>query len=96
MKRRDFTKLLGMAGLGVAGPWTMQRTSALEPYTGNFYISLAAIGGWDVTSFCDPKRNIPGERAINTWADSASVEQVGNIAYAPIANNKEFFERFYK
>jgi hypothetical protein len=96
MKRRDFTKLLGMAGLGVAGPWTMQRTSALEPYTGNFYISLAAIGGWDVTSFCDPKRNIPGERAINTWADSASIEQVGNIAYAPIANNKEFFERFYK
>ncbi|HIF73644.1 MAG TPA: DUF1501 domain-containing protein [Porticoccaceae bacterium] len=96
MKRRDFTKLLGMAGLGVTGPWTMQRTSALEPYTGNFYISLAAIGGWDVTSFCDPKRNIPGERAINTWADSASVEQVGNIAYAPIANNKEFFERFYK
>ena len=96
MKRRDFTKLLGMAGLGVTGPWTMQRTSALEPYTGNFYISLAAIGGWDVTSFCDPKRNIPGERAINTWADSASIEQVGNIAYAPIANNKEFFERFYK
>ncbi|SVD33601.1 uncharacterized protein METZ01_LOCUS386455, partial [marine metagenome] len=71
MKRREFTKLLGMAGLGVTAPWQVQPASALEPYTGNFYISLAAIGGWDVTSFCDPKPNILGERTINTWADSA-------------------------
>jgi hypothetical protein len=70
--------------------------SAAEPYSGPFYINLAAIGGWDVTSFCDPKANILGERTINNWADSASIEQVGNIAYAPVANNRAFFERFYQ
>jgi hypothetical protein len=70
--------------------------SALEPYTGPFFIQLAAIGGWDVTSFCDPKPNVLGERTINTWADSASIEQIGNIAYAPVANNRAFFERFYQ
>ncbi|MDA1369670.1 MAG: DUF1501 domain-containing protein [Proteobacteria bacterium] len=96
MKRREFTKLLGMAGLGVTAPWPMHSASALEPYTGKFYISLAAIGGWDVTSFCDPKVNQGGERNINNWASSASIQQVGNIAYAPVANNQQFFERFYQ
>lgn len=96
MKRREFTKLLSMAGLGAVAPWPLQLASAAEPYTGPFYISLAAVGGWDVTSFCDPKPNVVGERAINTWADSTSIEQIGNIAYAPVANNRAFFERFYR
>ena len=85
-----------MAGLGAVTPWPMNLASAAEPYTGPFYISLAAIGGWDVTSFCDPKSNIGGERTINTWANSSIIEQIGNIAYAPVANNRAFFERFYR
>jgi hypothetical protein len=85
-----------MAGLGAVTPWPMNLASAAEPYTGPFFISLAAIGGWDVTSFCDPKSNIGGERTINTWANSSSIEQIGNIAYAPVANNRAFFERFYR
>lgn len=96
MNRREFTKLLGMAGLSATAPLPLGIVQAAEPYSGPFYINLAAIGGWDVTSFCDPKSNIPGERAINNWADSASIEQIGNIAYAPVANNKAFFERFYQ
>lgn len=96
MKRREFNKLLGMAGLGATLPWTMQSASAAEPYTGPFYISLAAIGGWDVTSFCDPKTNQAGNRPINTWADSSEIQQIGNISYAPVANNQAFFERFYQ
>ncbi len=96
MKRREFTKLLGMAGLGATVPLPFHTVSAVEPYTGPFYISLAAIGGWDVTSFCDPKTNQPGQRAINTWADSLEIQQAGNIAYAPVANNQAFFERFYQ
>ena len=96
MQRREFTRLLSMAGLGAVTPWPMNLASAAEPYTGPFYISLAAIGGWDVTSFCDPKSNIGGERTINTWANSSSIEQIGNIAYAPVANNRAFFERFYR
>ena len=96
MKRREFTKLLSTAGLGIAAPWSLQTASAAESYDGPFYISLAAIGGWDVTSFCDPKSNMPGERPINTWADSSEIQQIGNISYAPVANNQTFFERFYQ
>jgi hypothetical protein len=96
MNRREFTKFLGMAGLSASAPLPLGIATAAEPYSGPFYINLAAIGGWDVTSFCDPKSNIASERTINNWADSASIEQVGNIAYAPVANNKAFFERFYQ
>lgn len=96
MKRREFTKLLSTAGLGIAAPWSLQSASAAEPYNGPFYISLAAIGGWDVTSFCDPKANMTGERPINTWADTSEIQQIGNINYAPVANNQAFFERFYQ
>lgn len=96
MNRREFTKLLGMAGLSATASLPLGIAAAAEPYSGPFYINLAAIGGWDVTSFCDPKSNIAGERLINNWATSASIEQVGNIAYAPVANNKAFFERFYQ
>jgi len=96
MKRREFTKLLGLAGLGVVAPWSGFDARAAEPYAGPFYISLAAIGGWDVTSFCDPKSNQAGERDINTWANTSEIQQVGNIAYAPVGGNKEFFERFYQ
>ncbi|PCJ22473.1 MAG: hypothetical protein COA96_14425 [SAR86 cluster bacterium] len=96
MKRREFTKLLSMAGLSAVSPWLPNTASAAEPYSGPFYISLAAIGGWDVTSFCDPKLNQPGQRDINTWASSADIQQIGNITYAPVAKNQEFFERFYQ
>jgi len=96
MNRREFSKLLGMAGLGATASLPLGIAQALEPYSGPFYINLAAIGGWDVTSFCDPKSNIAGERIINNWAESASIEQVGNIAYAPVGNNRAFFERFYQ
>ncbi|GJM14027.1 MAG: hypothetical protein DHS20C12_24300 [Pseudohongiella sp.] len=96
MNRREFSKLLGMAGLGATAGLPLNLARAAEPYSGPFYINIAAIGGWDVTSFCDPKSNVAGESTINNWADSASIEQVGNIAYAPIGDNKAFFERFYQ
>lgn len=96
MNRRGFTKILATAGLGAINPFASFTANAAEPYTGNFYISLAAIGGWDVTSFCDPKVNVLGERSINSWSQTEDIKQVGNIAYAPVAKNAEFFERFYK
>jgi len=84
-----------MAGLSATMPWPVS-TRAADPYNGPFYVSLAAIGGWDVTSFCDPKTNQPGERDINTWANSSDIQQIGNLRYAPVANNQAFFERFYQ
>lgn len=95
MRRRDFTRLLGMAGLGSVAPWSLTAAAA-QSYTGPFYITIAAIGGWDVTSFCDPKLNIGGERTINTWAQGEGIAKVGNISYAPVARNQVFFERFYR
>lgn len=84
-----------MAGLGAVAPWSLS-ASAAGAYTGPFYVTIAAIGGWDVTSFCDPKLNIGGERTINTWASSNGIAKSGNISYAPVADNKAFFERFYR
>ena len=96
MNRREFNKLLGLAGLGAIGPWSVPSQAITSGYDGPFFITIAATGGWDVTSFCDPKENIAGERTINTWADQESIAQVGNIRYAPVAANRAFFERFYQ
>jgi len=96
MNRREFNKLLGMAGLGALAPISPAAHGITSGYDGPFYVIISATGGWDVTSFCDPKANQPGERTINTWADTADIEQVGNIAYAPVADNQAFFERFYQ
>ena len=63
-------------------------------YSGRLLVTLELEGGVDVTQLCDPKVNMPGERKINHWADSAEPGQVGNISYAPIANNAQLFERF--
>lgn len=95
MQRRDFTRLLGMAGLGAVAPWSLSAAAA-TPYTGPFFVTIAAVGGWDVTSFCDPKLNISGKPTINTWADTQAIAKAGNISYAPVADNKTFFDRFYK
>ena len=96
MNRREFTKLLTLTGLGAISPWSVSSRAQTSGYDGPFFITIAATGGWDVTSFCDPKENIAGERTINTWADQENIAQVGNIRYAPVAANQAFFERFYQ
>ena len=56
---------------------------------------VQADGGWDPTSFCDPKANTPGEPVINHWAERDEIRQAGNIPYAPFASNAAFFEKYY-
>jgi len=68
--------------------------SPLQPYEGTLLVTLQLDGGVDVTQLCDPKVNVAGEPKINHWADQLDPGQVGNLLYAPIANNAEFFERF--
>jgi hypothetical protein len=98
MDRREFLKLLGMVGLTVMAPWprSIARAQALEPYDGPIFAHVAASGGWDPTSLCDPKMNVPGEREINNWSLTDETQTVPGspIQYAPFANNQEFFERF--
>ena len=77
MRRRDFLKLMGAAGLSVALPWPRSRALAqAAPYTGPFFVTIAAEGGWDVTSFCDPKENVQGEPEITRWSRNDSTRTI--------------------
>jgi len=57
MKRRDFLKYSGLLGLGGALPMasSFELYAAHDGYTGPLWLSIDARGGWDPTSFCDPK-----------------------------------------
>ena len=96
MRRRDLLKrtvLLGAAGLSMPAP---RLYAAPEGYTGRLLVTVQCDGGWDVSSFCDPKTNQPGEKEITNWSNSAEIQSVGNIQYAPYANNQSFFEKHYQ
>lgn len=92
MKRRDFLKLTSAVGLATAMP-TLPTLARAEPYDGLFFINVFAGGGWDVTSFCDPKP----DSDMNKWARNGGVVQkAGNISYAPYADNATFFNKHYR
>ena len=97
MKRRDFLKqsfILGAAGL--VAPVPKIYGASADGYSGPLLVTLQVDGGWDVTSFCDPKMNVTGERDINNWANTAETQTAGNISYAPFANNAAFFDKYYQ
>ena len=96
LSRRGLLKL-AVSGAAVSTAVSSMRLWGSEldtMYSGRLLVTLELEGGVDVTQLCDPKVNMPGERKINHWADSAEPGQVGNISYAPIANNAQLFERF--
>ena len=64
-------------------------------YDGKLFVFVQADGGWDPTSFSDPKTNTPGEKVINHWAENGEIRQAGNLFYADFGNNGEFFEKYY-
>lgn len=102
MDRRNFLKLTSAAGLSVVSPVVYgeygikeePRTTAA--YEGNLYLFVNAGGGWDPTSFCDPKgaayEDDP-ERMNNYLTDD--IMQAGNIRYAPVGGNQAFFDKYY-
>ena len=94
MRRREVLKgMLATVG-GVAAGFRLPLAVAAD-YLGKFFVFVQADGGWDPTSFCDPKANTPGERVINHWADRDEIRQAANIQYAPFANNEAFFEKYH-
>ena len=95
MKRRTFLKSFLAANSAAAVGFRLPLANAAD-YRGKFFVFVQADGGWDPTSFCDPKVNTPGEPVINHWAEDDEIRQVGNIQYAPFAQNRAFFEKHYR
>jgi len=97
MNRRDFLRMAGYASAAATLPFSHSvKANDFTPYGGELFISVQAVGGWDVSSFCDPKLNI-GSTVINNWATGLSADDIpvaGNIPYAPFANNAAFFEKY--
>ena len=94
MQRREILKCL-LATVGSAAAGFRLPLANAQDYLGKLFVFVQADGGWDPTSFCDPKTNTPDEPVINHWAERDEVRQAGNIPYAPFANNEAFFEKYH-
>src|SRR5215212_8929783 len=99
--RRDFLKLCGMAGLGLAVPFRLPEARAAEPedepYPGPYYVVFNASGGWDTTYLMDPK----GINNINRLYKEGDILTKGAHKFAPIKKhavggmcNEDFFAEF--
>src|SRR5437764_12406911 len=98
--RRDFLKLCGLAGLGLAVPFVRDSRAAEkkdEPYGGPFYVVFNASGGWDTTYLMDPK----GVSGINRLFQEGDIVTRGAHKFAPIKKhakggmpNEEFYAEF--
>ena len=91
MKRRDFLRAL--VGISACGGFRAPLVRA-DGHDGKVFVFVQADGGWDPTSFCDPKTNTPGEPMISQWAESDETRMAGNIPYAPFADNQAFFSKY--
>ncbi len=94
MKRRDFIRMTATAG-GLLACGNIRLALANHPSSGPHWLFIEARGGWDPTSFCDPKGfglGVNGD--INNY-DQNDIGQIGNIRYAPppdsFANNTTLF-----
>ena len=86
--------MLGAAGLVAPRSRVF---AAPDGYAGPLLVIVQASGGWDVTSYCDPKVNVPGEQPINHWPEeSDGPGQAGNINFASFPNNNWFFPRYHQ
>src|SRR3954463_3601573 len=101
--RRDFLKLCGMTGLGLAAPIRPAEARAAEkkdePYPGPYYVVFNASGGWDTTYLMDPK----GVNEINRLYKEGDILTQGAHKYAPIKQhaqggmcNEDFYTEFGK
>ena len=98
--RRDFLKLASICGLGVISPFGFAPSAKAQDisYDGLFFINVNAGGGWDPTSFCDPKGFITEDDpdAMNRSYARDDIRTAGNINYAPVGYNETFFEKYYQ
>ena len=95
MQRRDLLKLASACGV-VVPSWALLPAASAQtgPYTGRILINIHADGGIDQSSWVDPREKDP---SINTYAAAGTPAGVaGNIRYAPMGNNKAFFDAHFR
>lgn len=104
MRRRDFLKSCGVAGLGLAVPCGLSSITQaadanadLPEYEGPYYIVFNASGGWDTTYLMDPK----GINDINRLYKEGEILTEGQHRFAPNAahieqglSNEDFFKKY--
>ncbi len=100
--RRDFLKLCGLVGLGLACPGGVRSllgaaTQETPPYDGPYYVVFNASGGWDTTYLMDPK----GMGGINRLYKNGEILTKGEHKFAPTAkhvqagmSNEDFYADF--
>ena len=99
--RREFLKVLGLAGLGLAVPFRCNVSRADEKqdegYAGPYFIVFNASGGWDTTYLMDPK----GVNEINRLYRDGDILTKGAHKFAPIKQhavggmcNEDFYAEF--
>jgi hypothetical protein len=99
--RRDFLKLCGLAGLGLAAPFChpdeSRAAEAEAGYAGPYYLVFNASGGWDTTYLMDPK----GVGGINRLYAEGDILTKGAHKFAPTEkhksgglSNEAFYEEF--
>ena len=86
MKRRTLLKGILAAAVGAPG-FRLPLVNAAG-HRGKFFVFVQADGGWDPTSFCDPKTNTRGEPVINHWAQYDEIREAGRIPYAPLPTTR--------
>ena len=97
IKRRTLLKTFAhMGALPLLGLPSLSRGLISDGYAGPLLLQIQAEGGWDVTSYVDPKVNQPGEKVITNWSKSSEPGLAGGISFAPFANNADFFQRHHK
>lgn len=105
MKRRTFLQAAGALGLTFFAPTNTRKAGAAPLfYNGPFFVQIHAGGGWDPTSFCDPKGGsgmMMDPNSINRTYTPQQIATAGPFSYAPLAltiqgtevySNKRFFE----
>jgi len=102
MRRRQLLKYLASSGLGLGLPLPIVHAATPD----RFWVLVNAGGGWDPTSFIDPKGNRPrldGRGPVNNYSVSA-ITTAGRIAFPssypttidpPDSNSPGHFANFF-
>ncbi len=95
--RRGFLQALGLGVAGLAVGWPF-RADAQAAWNGRLLLYVHASGGWDPTSFCDPKgrETADSPEPVNHYLTSEirTANAPSPLTWAPMAANEAFFQTY--